>query len=100
MSPLKKVLLALSLSLLLQACGTFERPITKEHDRDTTLVTVFLFDREEDMYRVCESDTTRGCAFVYGTSCIIYTMKPKTFDSPRLQTLGHELYHCLGADHP
>ena len=51
----------------------------------------------------CETmglDGARGCATWSDTFCEIHAPKPESFlDSRALQTLGHELLHCLGAMH-
>lgn len=37
-----------------------------------------------------------GCAIVAGASCTIYAIKPRGFDDhAAVETLGHELLHCL-----
>lgn len=41
-----------------------------------------------------------GCAELIGKTCIIRAPEPRNFeDHARLEILGHELAHCLGARH-
>ena len=43
----------------------------------------------------------QGCAKLSGAHCTIVARRPKSFDDHRrLETLGHELWHCFtGAAH-
>lgn len=41
-----------------------------------------------------------ACAAVSRNSCTIYAVEPTSFnDKPALQRLGHEAWHCFGAEH-
>jgi len=42
----------------------------------------------------------RGCAEIREGVCHVYAKKPRMWpDFDRMETLGHELMHCLGARH-
>lgn len=41
-----------------------------------------------------------ACAQREGDRCFVFTPKPRDFnDAGALARLGHEVFHCLGADH-
>lgn len=41
-----------------------------------------------------------GCAYPAPGACTIYVPKPRSFeDHERLELVGHEVVHCLGARH-
>lgn len=54
---------------------------------------------EADLREKCGQDMLSeplGCAYSHGRSCTIIAYEPRAFDDHRrLETLGHELWHCL-----
>ena len=83
----------LLLALLLSGCvsNVYTGPV-----RDRTEILV-KGDADCDTMAL---DGARGCAAWSDTFCLIHAPKPESFlDSRALQTLGHELMHCLGAMH-
>lgn len=54
--------------------------------------------------QACMAATRNGkpeaCTIARAESCVIYAQQPAGFsDYYRTEKLGHELLHCLGADH-
>ena len=70
-------------------------------------ITFELFDHPDDVKAVCGAraeklKNVRGCATLYddGKRCSIVARRPKDWDDERaLQTLGHEVMHCLWWTH-
>lgn len=66
-----------------------------------SMVTVSVEWMDEDQINdVCKrSYRVNGCA-IAGSPCRMYVTEPKDFnDRDALVVLGHEFFHCLGAQH-
>ena len=89
--------------LLLMGCGDiFEQRYAKPPQLGSVHVTVKWVDAA-DIAKVCSNPKAYACATV-GTlqqpASFIYAMRPRSFsDSVRVEALGHELLHSLGATH-
>lgn len=87
-----------------------EQPrLTRGPSADTLLVSVEWTEDLKKIAQECPGEVkgkvTVGCAVwtlkAFGTaSCVIWIQKPRDFnDHFRLEVLGHEIFHCAGADH-
>lgn len=48
----------------------------------------------------CQEDAAVACSYVKNSRCTIYSAEPENwYDFQRFLSLGHELWHCLGAKH-
>lgn len=60
---------------------------------------VQLVTTEPELRKLCGDDMIAeplGCAKSHGSSCTIVGYEPRSFDDHRrLETLGHELWHCI-----
>ena len=89
--------------LLLAGCGdTFDQTYAKPPQLAMVTVTVRWVEAA-DIAKVCGNEKAYACATV-GTltqpSSFIYAMRPRSFsDSVRVEALGHEMLHALGATH-
>ena len=65
---------------------------------DARTVTLVLVKSDAEVKQHCGDDMILeplGCAKVAGASCRIVAYEPRGFDDHRrLETLGHELWHC------
>jgi hypothetical protein len=72
----------------------YSQPLTMNRNR----VTVTVFWRE-DVSQSCPTGAM-ACAMSVDNECFVYAQKPRSWnDSVRLRTFGHELSHCLSAEH-
>jgi hypothetical protein len=72
------------------------------------IVTIVWTDDVDDISKHCGSPPNRivtGCSetvqyLANENRCTVWASMPRNFDDePRLAILGHELLHCLGAQH-
>ena len=84
----------------------YENPILLGFDPESsaTVITFFYDDKQEidDVYHALGGEYESVNAFSYneGHYCIIHMMRPTDWnDKTRMQTLGHEMIHCLGGKH-
>ena len=83
--------------LLLVLCGCASVP------PDIRTVTLELVASDREMIKKCGHSlfltAPLGCAKVQGSFCTIVAYAPRTFEDRRkLETLGHELWHCYKGD--
>jgi hypothetical protein len=90
-----------------------DKPKTKKYSstleikRNTTTITVRFVDEEDlkPLFRkaggkASKTSTLYGFSVPYGDTCNITMADPKGWNNTeRHRTLGHEVLHCLGADH-
>lgn len=66
---------------------------------DARTITLTLVKDEAALRAQCGNDLIvepLGCAKVHGRACTIVAFEPRGFDDHRrLETLGHELWHCV-----
>lgn len=100
------VCLAIASCVLLSGCAPTRT--------DAVLVEVRLEDSKVDVRAWCDAmrasgrgvgpaKAVRGCAYFAPDPwrCQVVALRPRDWnDTPRLQTLGHELLHCIGWTHP
>lgn len=62
-------------------------------------VDLQLVGTEDELRQACGNDMLAeplGCALSHGRSCTIIAYEPRSFDDHRrIETLGHELWHCV-----
>jgi hypothetical protein len=96
---------ALVALVLLVSCDKFyDYETTSKSTITTNTVTVKWFDSDKEVAEACVTEglhhIANGCAFGTTSHCTIYAVQPSSFDDKhRLEILGHELWHCLGATH-
>ena len=98
-------LIAIISFFILVGCGDFDHnAATRKSITNTTTINVVWFNNDEQVSSACAKEgltyKANGCAFGNTNNCTIYAVEPSSFrDDTRLQILGHETWHCLGAEH-
>ena len=84
----------------------YDNPVLLGFDPEAspTVITFFYDDEQEinDVYHALggEYDSVNAFSYTEGLYCIIHMMRPTDWnDKNRMQTLGHEMVHCLGGKH-
>ena len=84
----------------------YENPVLLGFDPEANakVITFFYEDKQEidDVYHALggEYDSVNAFSYTEGQYCIIHMMRPTDWnDKTRMQTLGHEMIHCLGGKH-
>lgn len=91
----KRRLDVLALSILLCGCAG-PLPMTRDADRMHVSIVV-QWATPEQIATMCKSERSMGC--LIGDQLIV-TRKPTNWgDEAALLSLGHEVYHALGARH-
>ena len=90
--------LAIVATALLVGCASIDPSPIRQ-------VTLQLVQTDAEMIRACGHavflTAPLGCAKLHASACTIVAYAPRTFDDRRrLETLGHELWHCYkGPNH-
>lgn len=98
-------------SVVLAACaapGSYDQVnqvVQPDHDPLPVELRVIWSDSYADLERRCGLGVeVEGCAKLSldGSRCWVHVLRPRwpwTHDPDRLEALGHEVAHCIGADH-
>jgi hypothetical protein len=105
---MRALILALTLGATIacahQITGYTQQPKTLARaDRDSVLVIVRWVRGVDDLVDHCDpvpGVIVYACAIPRGPVCTVWAVQPDDFDdATKLAILGHELWHCLGAQH-
>lgn len=79
-------------------------PMIAPPSKGQVTVAIYWHEGVDEIAKFCQINTS---GIVYecsislpGDKCVIHAVKPKDFnDQARIALLGHEFFHCLGAQH-
>lgn len=105
----RRTLLAILVLIAAFACerkvhGYSSQPVTTQRAvGETTQLTVHFVRDVDEILLFCPhltGGTYYGCSKQGLGTCDVYLQQPSDFnDVSRLATLGHEVWHCMGARH-
>ena len=100
-----KYLIAFVMIVAASGCASTHYTTEFPADEWTGTMSIRFVESVDEVSRLCRQRNTYawGCAYVRSEpydSCRVVMLRPRGFeDADAMVTLGHEVYHCMGAKH-